>query len=68
MNIEPTLALNEFKVTDWNATFLFAAPQKLSVEDAKVLIEQEMKKQFDIFIAQKISNKHHTIALFQEGQ
>ena len=66
MNIKPTLAPNEFTVTEWNAIFLFSAADKskqLSVNDAELLIKAEIDKQFEIFLTHRIKNKHHTIII-----
>ena len=63
MTTEPTLVPNEFKIIEWSATFLFVTSDKLSIDNAKFLIDKEIKKQFEIFITQKIKNRHHTIAL-----
>jgi hypothetical protein len=61
MTIEPTLKANEFKVVEWDATFLFTTPKPLTIPDAKIAIDKHIEKQFEIFIAQRIKNKHFDI-------
>jgi len=57
LTIEPTLIFNEFKIVEWNTTFLISNPQTLKVEDARAILGNYVKMQFEIFLGQRIKHK-----------